>query len=123
MIRKTLAVLGITLLCLTTVAFSEDTEATQEQISDLKEEVKDLEKRLMKTERKAALDRINFSGDFRFEVNSISSTYDDYFNGMQLQRALVDTLFYFNGNGYPPQSDLYPKRGALGPMRMSLQAF
>ena len=104
MLRKTLAVLGITLLCLTTAAFSQDAETNQEQINDLKEEVKDLEKRLMKTERKAALDRINFTGDFRFEVNSINSTYDDHFNGMQLQRMLVDTLFYFNGNGMPPES-------------------
>ena len=105
MTRKTIAVLGITLLCLTTVAFTEDMEATQEQINDLKEEVKDLEKRVMKNERKTALDRINFSGDFRFELNSISSTYDDYFNGMQLQRALVDTLFYAGANnGMPPSS-------------------
>ena len=104
MIRKTLAVFGITLLCLTTVAFTEDMEATQEQINDLKEEVKDLEKRVMKNERKTALDRINFSGDFRFELNSISSTYDDYFNGMMLQRGLVDTLFFFGANGQPPQS-------------------
>ena len=104
MIRKTIAVLGITLLCMTTVAFTADNETTEEQIADLQEEVKDLEKRMMKTERKAALDRINFTGDFRFEVNSISSTYDDYFNGMQLQRGLVDTLFYFGANGMPPQS-------------------
>ena len=104
MIRKTIAVLGITMLCLATTAFTEDLEATQEQINKLKQEVKDLEKRVMKTERKAALDRINFTGDFRFELNSISSTYDDYFNGMQLQRALVDTLFYFGANGMPPQS-------------------
>jgi hypothetical protein len=104
MIRKRLAVLGMTLLCLATVAFTEETEATQEQIAELQEEVKDLEKRMMKAERKAALDRINFTGDFRFEVNSISSTYDDYFDGMQLQRGLVDTLFFFNFNGRPPAS-------------------
>jgi len=105
MIRKTLAMLGITLLCLTTAAFSEDTQATQEQIDELKEEVKDLEKRLMKTERKAGLDRINFSGDFRFEANSIDATFPDHFDGMQLQRALVDTLFYAGANqGMPPQS-------------------
>jgi hypothetical protein len=97
--------LGITLLCLTTAAFSEDTEATQEQIDELKEEVKDLEKRLMKTERKAGLDRINFSGDFRFEANSVDATFPDHFDGMQLQRALVDTLFYAGANqGMPPQS-------------------
>jgi len=104
MLRKTIAVLGISLLCLTTVAFTQETEATQEQLADLKDEIKDLEKRVMKNERKTALDRINFSGDFRFELNSISSTYDDYFNGMMLQRMLVDTLFYFGANGQPPQS-------------------
>ena len=76
MIRKTIAVLGITMLCTTTVAFTAETETTEEQIADLQEEVKDLEKRMMKTERKGALDRINFTGDFRFELNSISSTYD-----------------------------------------------
>ncbi len=103
MFRKTLAVLGITLLCLTTVAFTQDA-ATQEEIDKLKEEINDLEKRVMKNERKTALDKINFSGDFRFEVNSINSTYDDYFDGMMLQKMLVDTLFYFGANGMPPQS-------------------
>ena len=105
MLRKTLAVLGISLLCMTTVAFTQDTETTEEQIADLQDEVKDLEKRVMKNERKTAIDRINFTGDFRFELNSISSTYDDYFNGMQLQRALVDTLFFAGANsGMPPSS-------------------
>ena len=103
MFRKTLAVLGITMLCLTSVAFTQDA-ATQEEIDKLKEEINDLEKRVMKNERKTALDKINFSGDFRFELNSINSTYDDYFNGMQLQRMLVDTLFYLGATGMPPQS-------------------
>ncbi len=103
MFRKTLAVLGITMLCLTSVAFTQDV-ATQEEIDKLKEEINDLEKRVMKNERKTALDKINFSGDFRFELNSINSTYDDYFDGMQLQRMLVDTLFYFGATGMPPQS-------------------
>ncbi len=103
MFRKTLAVLGITMLCLTSVAFTQDV-ATQEEIDKLKEEINDLEKRVMKNERKTALDKINFSGDFRFELNSINSTYDDYFDGMQLQRMLVDTLFYLGATGMPPQS-------------------
>ncbi len=103
MFRKTLAVLGITMLCLTSVAFTQDA-ATQEEIDKLKEEINDLEKRVMKNERKTALDKINFSGDFRFELNSINSTYDDYFDGMQLQRMLVDTLFYLGATGMPPQS-------------------
>jgi hypothetical protein len=98
MLRKTLAVLGITLLCMTTVAFTADEETTEEQIADLQEEVKDLEKRVMKTERKAGLDRINFTGDFRFEANSIDATFPAHFDGMQLQRMLVDTLFYAGAN-------------------------
>jgi hypothetical protein len=102
--RKTLAVLGIALLSLANVGFTQEEEATQEQIDKLKQEISDLEKRVMQNERKTALDRINWSGDFRFELNSIDAHYDDYFNGMQLQRMLVDTLFYFNGNGMPPQS-------------------
>ncbi len=103
MFRKTLSVLGILLLGLTTVGFTQDA-ATAEEIDKLKEEISDLEKRVMKNEVKTAKDRVNFRGDFRFEINSINSTYDDHFNGMALQRMLVDTLFYFNGTGMPPQS-------------------
>ena len=102
MIRKTLAVLGMTLLCMTPVAFTADNETTEEQIAELQEEVKDLEKRLMKTERKSALDRVNFTGDFRFEAYSLNASFDDYFDGMMLQRMLVDTLFYFGATGMPP---------------------
>jgi hypothetical protein len=85
------------------VALAQDA-ATQEEIDKLKEEINDLEKRVMKNEIKTAKDRINFTGDFRFEANSISASYDDYFDGMMLQRMLVDTLFYFGATGMPPQS-------------------
>ena len=72
MFRKTLAALGITLLCLTTVGFAADTTTTQEQqeeIDKLQQEVKDLKKRVSKNEMKTGLDRINFTGDFRFQVS------------------------------------------------------
>ena len=62
------------------------------QAQESVEEQKDLEKRVMKTERKSALDRINFTGDFRFEAHSIDATIPDHYNGMALQRMLVDTL-------------------------------
>jgi hypothetical protein len=78
--------------------------ATEAEIAKLKKDIKDLEKRVMANERKTALDRINFIGDFRFEVNSIQADFEDYFDGMQLQRALVDTLFYFGATGMPPSS-------------------
>ncbi len=85
--------------------FADDpADVTPEQVEKLKQELKELEGRLMKVERKSALDRVNFTGDYRFEAHSIDGAIPDHFNGMQLQRALVDTLFYFNANGMPPAS-------------------
>ncbi len=68
----------------------------------LEEEIEDLDDRIMKPERHTALDRIEFSGDFRFEAHSIRADIPDHYNGIQLQRGLVDTLFYFGANGAPP---------------------
>ncbi len=79
-------------------------EVDQEELDELKAQVKDLESRVMKNERKTALDRINFTGDFRFEVNSLDMDFEPYFDGMQLQRMLVDTLFYLGATGMPPAS-------------------
>jgi hypothetical protein len=103
MMRKVLALCTVLLVAGGLVGFAQDT-TDQEEIDELKAQIDDLEKRVMKNERKAGLDRINFTGDFRFEVNSLDLTFDDYFNGMQLQRMLVDTLFYFGATGMPPSS-------------------
>jgi len=103
MMRKTLIVLVVAVLVGGGLGFAQEAE-TDEEIAKLKQDIKDLEKRVMANERKTALDRINFIGDFRFEANSIQADFDDYFDGMQLQRALVDTLFYFGATGMPPMS-------------------
>lgn len=104
MLRRTLAVLVVASVCLVIPAFAQDEAATKEEIEKLKQEIEELEKRVMKNERKTALDRVNFSGDFRFELNSIDAAFEDYFDGMMLQRMLVDTLFYFGATGMPPAS-------------------
>jgi hypothetical protein len=107
MMRRTFAVVTALALGLGAVASAQETPepaVSQEEIDELKQEIKDLEKRVMKNERKTALDRIDFSGDFRFEANSLDMTFDPYFDGMQLQRLLVDTLFYLNATGMPPSS-------------------
>jgi len=103
MMRKIIATLAVVALFGGGFVFAQDT-GSDEEIAKLKKDIKDLEKRVMKNERKTALDRINFIGDFRFEANSIQAEFGDYFDGMQLQRALVDTLFYFGATGMPPQS-------------------
>ena len=105
MMRKMIAVLAVVALFGGGLVFAQDT-GNDEQIAKLKKDIKDLEKRVMKNERKTALDRINFIGDFRFEVNSIQAEFGDRFNGMELQRLMVDNLFYVNGTGnFPPSQE------------------
>jgi len=105
MLRKTLAAALLALVGLAGVAAAQTSdEVTPEQIAKLKKDIKELEKRVMKNERKTALDRINFIGDFRFEAHSMDASIPDHFDGMALQRMLVDTLFYFGATGMPPAS-------------------
>ncbi len=83
---------------------AEGDQATREEIEDLKERIEELEDRIVAPERHAALDRIEFSGDFRFEAHSISATVPDHFDGLALQNLIVKTLFHFNQVGLPPTS-------------------
>jgi len=101
--RKMIAVFVAAFLSLGALAGAED-EVTPEDVEKLKKSIKDLEKRVMQTEKKKALDRVNFTGDFRFEAHTIDGSIPDHFDGMHLQRLLVDTLFYFGGTGMPPSS-------------------
>ncbi len=66
--------------------------------------VKDLDDRVAKTEKRSALDRINWSGDFRFQAHTYTSKIPNHFDGMQLQNLLVKTMFYMQTNGMPPAS-------------------
>jgi Protein of unknown function (DUF3373) len=70
----------------------------------LNHDLKELEKRLEKVERKSALDRINFTGDFRFEGHSIQADIPSHFDGMRLQNLIVNTLFYYGATGSFPAS-------------------
>jgi hypothetical protein len=61
--------------------------------TDLQVQVKELDERVQKTEMHTALDRVHFSGDYRYEVHSIYEHIPAHFDGMQLQNALVRTIF------------------------------
>jgi Protein of unknown function (DUF3373) len=67
----------------------------------------DGEKRLQAVERKAAMDRLNFSGEIRVAADFIDGTQAAFFNGMTLQRGIVDSLFYVQSNGgmFPMPTD------------------
>lgn len=79
-------------------------EAEAEEMEYIQEDVDDLDKRMMKAERHAALDAIEWGGDFRFEAHSIQADVPAHFDGMALQKGIVDTMFYFTRNGAPPMA-------------------
>jgi hypothetical protein len=67
--------------------------ADQPNVAELATEVKDLDHRVAQTERRGALDRLNWSGDFRVETNSIFAHIPTHYDGMQLQSLMVKTLW------------------------------
>ncbi len=71
---------------------------------ELEEKVEELDNRVSKTEVKNALDRLNFSGDYRFEAHTIFGHVPAHFDGMQLQNLVVKTLFAFPILGRMPTS-------------------
>lgn len=62
----------------------------------------DTDKRIERLEREQGLDRIKFTGDYRFEAHSIQATVPAHYDGMVLQSGLVNTLFYVGATGQPP---------------------
>jgi hypothetical protein len=73
----------------------EDASATTE----LQAEVKDLDERVSTAERKGLLDRLAWSGDYRFEAHTITGNIPAHFDGMMMQNLVVKTLFYVQTNG------------------------
>ena len=96
--KKILALVLIMAVGLAAIAVADD--AAQDK------KIKDLEKRLRKVERKAATDRIEFTGDFRFEAHNINGEVNDYMDGMVLQNTMAQTLFYFGLNQDNPMGPL-----------------
>ncbi len=94
----------VALVVLTAAGATAQVTPAAEEGKDLKAQVEDLEARLAKVEVKAAKDRLNFSGDFRFEAHSISASIPDHFDGMMLQKGIVDTLFFYGATGQLPES-------------------
>lgn len=77
---------------------------TAEAQAKTTEQLKELDRRVTKTERDTSLQRIRFSGDYRFEAHSIRATVPAHFDGMRLQSLLVRTMFTIGVLGRPPMS-------------------
>jgi hypothetical protein len=73
-------------------------------VADLAAEVKELDERVSQTERGQAMDRLRFSGDYRFEVHNITGHVPSHFDGLTLQNLVVKTMFAMPILGRPPAS-------------------
>ncbi len=67
--------------------------------ADLQADVKDLNERVSTAERKGLLDRLAWTGDYRFEAHTITGNVPAHFDGMMMQNLVVKTLFYAQTNG------------------------
>ncbi len=72
--------------------------------SEVAATLKELDQRVSKAEMGQALDRIRFTGDYRFEGHGISSSVPAHFDGMKLQNLVVKTMFAMPILGRPPAS-------------------
>jgi hypothetical protein len=72
--------------------------------SEVAATLKELDQRVSATERGQALDRIRFTGDYRFEAHAISGKVPAHFDGMKLQNLVVKTMFAMPVLGRPPAS-------------------
>jgi hypothetical protein len=75
----------------TPTATSEGQPATA--VQDLKQTVMDLNERVGTAERNGLLDRLKWSGDYRFEGHGILGNVPNYYDGMKLQNLMVRTFF------------------------------
>ena len=71
---------------------------------ELEAKVDELDTRVSKTEVKGAVDRVNFSGDYRFEAHAIFGHVPAHYDGMQLQNLTVKALFATPILGHMPTS-------------------
>jgi hypothetical protein len=101
--KKIVFLLVISVFALSVGAlFADDASPVPADVEKLKKQVDDLAKRVDAAEKKTVLDRINFTGDFRWEANSINGTIPSYYDGMALQNMVVGAMFYYGSTGQFP---------------------
>ena len=61
--------------------------------SDLQVQMKDLDQRVSQTERKTTLDRLQWSGDYRFQTHTYVGHIPTHFDGMKMQNLIVRSMF------------------------------
>lgn len=72
--------------------------AVRQQLESQQQEQEEQKPRVEALEKKAALDRINFTGDIRFASDTLNGTQARYYDGLKLQKGIVDSMFYLATN-------------------------
>ncbi|MFB3812483.1 MAG: DUF3373 family protein [Terriglobales bacterium] len=80
------------------------TEEKKDTVSvpELQTRVSDLNERVNETERKTLLDRLQWSGDYRFQAHTLRANIPAHYDGMQVQNLMVKSLWFAGVNGYTP---------------------
>ncbi len=66
-------------------------------VADDSAKIKQLEKKVEKAESHALKDRINFTGDYRFQIHTLEYEFPTYYDGIHMQSLMVNSLFAFRG--------------------------
>ncbi len=73
-------------------------EELERELAALRQEQEEAKPRIDELEKKAALDRLNFTGEIRVASDSLNGTQAAYFDGLKLQKGIVDSMFYLATN-------------------------
>jgi len=83
---------------------TEEQKQAESTNKELESKVDELDTRVSKAEVKNSLDRLNFSGDYRFEAHTIVGHVPAHYDGMALQNLVVRSMFAMPYIGGMPTS-------------------
>src|ERR1700757_3228258 len=79
-------------------------QQAESSTKEISAKVDELDNRVAKGEVKDSLDRLNFSGDYRFEAHTIVGNVPAHYDGMTLQNLVVRSMFSMPYIGGMPSS-------------------
>ncbi len=85
-------------------AEAQKAQQPQKPADEVSASLKELDERVSATERTQALDRVHFTGDYRFEAHSILGSVPAHYDGMALQNLVVKSMFSMSVLGRAPMS-------------------
>src|SRR5512142_3231350 len=62
-------------------------------VTDLQAELRDVKEQMNETQRKTLLDRVQWSGDYRFQAHTLRANIPAHYDGMQLQSYMVKAMW------------------------------